>query len=207
MKSNLPFTPERLKLIFDEVLKGNTRRPPVNQLRELAQSLNLIHGVFTFYSTVEKQSRIRGETVRGALMALVTFFEERRQELLTRFPSQEAATGTRGAAETIEAEGRLYDSFCKFVQAMEGHPFNLDMDGNPLMRRELKNWHSLAQDIAEPARIALRFNNPTMLFGRSNDGPLPRFVAAVIPEITGERPSITAVGKHLKLLARKAKQK
>jgi hypothetical protein len=34
--------------------------------------------------------------------------------------------------------------------------------------------------------------------GLSNDGPLQGFIAAVVPHITGERPSVQQVGKFLK---------
>jgi hypothetical protein len=40
-------------------------------------------------------------------------------------------------------------------------------------------------------------------FGRSNQGPVPRFVAAVMPLMAGESPTVAAVAQHLKRVARR----
>ena len=53
------------------------------------------------------------------------------------------------------------------------------------------------EKIAKNFREAMRSTNPTLTFALSNNGPLSRFVAAVIPLVTGERPTEAAVRAEL----------
>jgi hypothetical protein len=112
------------------------------------------------------------------------------------------------ATVLLERERRLCDQFDRLVQAMEEHTFSLKMDidergamGDVEERRPIipdldNGWHDLAEFVATAFRLAMAGTNEKPL-GASNDGPVARFVAAVIPKLTGETPSVAAVGKHL----------
>jgi hypothetical protein len=62
----------------------------------------------------------------------------------------------------------------------------------------INTWHDIARELAFDFQVAMHPNNPTLQMGLSNAGPMQRFVAAVVPHITGERPNVLQVGKHLK---------
>ncbi len=58
-------------------------------------------------------------------------------------------------------------------------------------------WHRYAPRLAEAFRVAMSSTNSKRL-GLSNDGPVVRFVTAVIPYVTGDGPKTGAVAQHLK---------
>ena len=57
-------------------------------------------------------------------------------------------------------------------------------------------WHGVAELIAEKFEYVVRSVKPDL--GLWEEGPVPRFVAAVIPEITHEHPAVRTVGKYVK---------
>ena len=63
--------------------------------------------------------------------------------------------------------------------------------------RRVEQWHEFARDLGLLFRAVMRRANPELELGLSNDGPIGRFVAAVIPFITGETPSVESVARHL----------
>ena len=58
-------------------------------------------------------------------------------------------------------------------------------------------WHKWAPSLATAFRNAMSSTNAKSL-GLSNEGPVVRFVTAVIPFTTDESPNMGAVAKHLK---------
>ncbi len=61
----------------------------------------------------------------------------------------------------------------------------------------LGRWQDFAWSLAGQFRDAMEAANPGIVLQLSNDGPVARYVAAVVPHITGERPSVGAVAKFL----------
>jgi hypothetical protein len=189
-----PFKASNLKMILeDEVLKRQTM--PVD-LNAMARALNDIHGAFWFRKTTTPKSRakhVRAERVRDAIEVLTSFFEERRRAYRSK-------DGT-ASSKIIKSERQLYQQFHCFVLAMEAHDFRLDMDVDEaaLMPR-LDRWRHIAVAVATVFTTAMIPQE----FGRSNEGPVARFVAAVMPLMTGERPAVSAVAQQLK---RRARQK
>jgi hypothetical protein len=191
-----PFTPPMLQeIICDRGVLKQGRRPGRAELAQLAVSLNLLCGVFTFAKNAVSQSeamRDRADHVRGALEVLISFFEERRQEC---FPKG----GPAPSADIVVAEERLSDQFYLFVAAMSEHKFELQMDMDELaLMPPYENWRDIAERIAGAFREAMSVNNPSWAGGSSNEGPIPRFVAEIVPMITGESPAVGAVGQFLK---------
>ena len=58
-------------------------------------------------------------------------------------------------------------------------------------------WNDIAAELADAFREAMRSTNPALEVGLSNDGPLVRFLAFVIPQITGEEPAMDTIARHL----------
>jgi hypothetical protein len=178
-----------LKFLENGVLKRQAM-PSMPSLNQLAWELNDIHGIFWYRKTRTPESdakQKRAMKVRDAIETLSAFFEERKG----------AWRSIRGTATSkiIKRERELYKEFDHFVLAMQTHVFELDMDVDDvvLMPRH-ESWRHIANVVAGSFKNAML---PQEL-GLSNNGPLARFVAAVMPLMTGEHPSIVNVAKHLK---------
>jgi hypothetical protein len=187
-----PFTvPNLRKILEDDVLKG---QPMPLDLITMARDLNGIHGAFWFRKTTAPQSQAkqaRAKRVRDAIEVLTDFFEERRRAYRSK--------DRIGSLKIIKNERELRKKFSHFVLAMQAHDFQLDMDIDEggLMPR-LDSWRHVADVIAGVFEIAMFPRE----FGRSNKGPVARFVAAVVPLMTSERPVVSTVAQHLKRRAR-----
>jgi hypothetical protein len=188
-----PFTVANVRETLCDVLKDQTTMPSEAALRTLAAALNDIHGAFWWRKTTLPESDsqdARANRVCDAIQTLMCFFDQRSQ-------------AWRGApAEVVDRERQLYDRFRDFVQAMTAHDFLLGMDRDDaaLMPR-LENWHHVAEGVVAGFRLAM---HPVKL-GSSNEGPVARFVAAVMPLMTGDHPTASAVSQHLKRQKRRAR--
>jgi hypothetical protein len=60
-----------------------------------------------------------------------------------------------------------------------------------------KQWHGFASNVAFDFGVCLKRANPGLTIRISNDGPPARYVAVVVPYITGEKPTVTAVAREL----------
>lgn len=190
-----PFTAAMLRPITDAVIKVG-QKPGRGDLEHLAAGLNLIHGTFVFGRSTAANSKASASRVRTAFETLSLFFEERKRGC---FPDNGDAPPS---CQIIDNERRLYNQFYEFMDAFRKHPFELDMDAALLMP-DLDTWRDIAWSIAGCFKLTMSRTNGGRTCGwSSNDGPAPRFVAAVIPLITGERPKVPNVGKFLKDEAR-----
>jgi hypothetical protein len=66
-------------------------------------------------------------------------------------------------------------------------------------------WSQYADMLAGALRKAMRSTNPGLELGISNDNPVVRFIAAIAPHITDERPTVAAVAQHLKRARRRGR--
>jgi hypothetical protein len=188
------FTVVGLRKILDSVLKQGTNKPSSEGLIRLAGYLNFIHA-YRIMANASPVKQAKAERVRDAIQVLMDFFEERKRAL--------------GSVDSmiVEREMRLQDQFDSFLRAMEKHDFELMMDKDEgALVPKLENWRDVAVGIASVFVSIMKWNNPKLPFGLSNDGPVPRFVAAVVPLITDENPSVENVAQHLKRQARKRRQ-
>jgi hypothetical protein len=198
-KSSPVFTVGKLRTILNDIQKRGIK-PSSFDLEQLARMLNQTHDLFTFAVNTANKSKPAADKVRDALEVLRCVFEERQQACC-------AEDGTKlPSARIVEDEKRLFNQFNSFLQAMEAHHFELDMDAGLLMPH-IDGWRPLAESIASAFKATMSRTNPGLKLGHSNDGPVPRFVAAVVPSITGETPKVFNVGKHLKDYARKLRQR
>jgi hypothetical protein len=67
------------------------------------------------------------------------------------------------------------------------------------------HWSRYADLLAGALRKAMRSTNPGLELGISNDNPVVRFIAAIAPHITDERPTVAAVAQHLKRVRRQGR--
>jgi hypothetical protein len=188
-----PFTADLLREIIHRprdhdgyvLTDNNLQRPRAEDLPALAFALNDITGAFRFSKEKTGASRVLANDVNAAWDTFDRFFEARAREC-------------RGYPENVVADERkLHAAYEEFRAAFARHSFDLDMDVAGLMP-EHENWHSVAKAVAASFQAVLSTTNKNIAFGySSHGGPLARFVAAVVPMITGETPTAESVSKHL----------
>jgi hypothetical protein len=61
----------------------------------------------------------------------------------------------------------------------------------------IERWHHFAEDLADAFRGAMHSTNPGLELRLSNNGPVVRFLKALVPEITGEEPTLNSVARYL----------
>jgi hypothetical protein len=86
------------------------------------------------------------------------------------------------------------DMFCRLLSDLT------QLRDSPRMKpsRQFESWRDFADPIAEYFVGAMVGANPGIRFGISNDGPLVRFVAALMPMIAGETVNEARVAQYLK---------
>jgi hypothetical protein len=60
-----------------------------------------------------------------------------------------------------------------------------------------REWNDFGPELAGMFRQAVENANPGLQIGLADDGPIARFIALVVPYITGETPTVTAVAREL----------
>ena len=66
------------------------------------------------------------------------------------------------------------------------------------IKRQGSRWHAYLPTFEREFRKAMLTTNPKLIFGRTSDGPLVRFLTVVLPLITDEKVTQMAVAKKLK---------
>lgn len=117
------------------------------------------------------------------------------------------------ADRKMYANGAAADAFATLVR--EINMTNIDPSGHGLnlspraVNWKGKHYQDEGMDLASVCAGALNLTRNLAHkrpYGLSNEGPLARFVAAVVTVITGESPTVAAVAKHLKEVAHVARR-
>ncbi|HZL30419.1 MAG TPA: hypothetical protein VFC54_05090 [Pseudolabrys sp.] len=183
------FTGAGLRETIAGILGNRYSHPSADALNRLAFSLNNYAGIFQYSRDVANKSRIQRHDVIEAIQTILCFLDDR----------EKACHAEQQSIETIENERLLHKRFDAFLLSLQNQICNLDMDyAATCFPAVSHNWKSLAPVIAEAFKVSMLSADPPQIFGKSHTGPVPRFVYAVMPGITGETPtSLNAVGHHL----------
>jgi hypothetical protein len=186
------FTVDSVRAILGTIVRQGIKPGP-SEITLLVYGLNQLHASFLFARNTANDAKKKADEVRNAFDVLQRFFESRRD-----------ACATQSVPPKIVAdEERLFEKFREFSDTMHSHAFELDMDAGLLMP-PITHWHDLTEAAAGLFQLAMTPNNPDLRFGLTNDGPVARFLAEVLPLITGEIVTVTAAGKyHLRNQAKK----
>ena len=168
--------PELRSLLIDQrIIRGSHILPSLDACNRLAGRIGEFAERHLGY--LVQSADPHGEAIQRAMDDLVAKLAEARPVLVER----------RGKAD-IAALDRLAEA------AALARP--LAWSWGPLAIAHCR-WHGHAAELADAFRVAMRSTNPDLELGLSNDGPLVRFLAFVIPQITGEEPSMDAIARHL----------
>ena len=179
------FSIDRLRSIFEV---ARIEPLPVDGLEYLAERLNCLAAVYFLGMEAPDFQAEYGRLTR-ALDCVVKWLDDR----------------------GMYASGNAAEAFVTLVR--EINATNIDPSGYGLnLSARAVNWkgkhyRNEGLDLASACANLLnltRYLAQKPPYGLSNEGPLARFVAAIVTVITGESPTVAAVAKHLKGAHRKA---
>ena len=189
-----PFTLESLRrLLAEEVISRQPTMPGDAEITELARILNY----WQCHYLIEQKSRALKELQRDALDALATLAKvfPRLRDLTKSF---EANAVQDQAPPVILAILRKHlaeiDAARDFIAKTEGFSVWADPSIAP------DRWQWLADVLPIDFENAMRSTNPNYKARLSHNGPLARFIAAVVPSLTGQHPTPDSVATELKKL-------
>lgn len=126
------------------------------------------------------------------------YLSESPRQNLRRFVSYDYGLSTNIVdPDVIETAAGLLASLDRFETALTRSEANNGGIGRPLTLAH-KVWHDVVAQVATHFAFAMK----DQCIGTANYGPVARFVAAIMPYITGETATAGAVSKRLKDIAR-----
>jgi hypothetical protein len=202
--------PSLQELMRGAVLRGNQKVPSEDFLQVLASELRLLRILSSARDYIGQEHKLFDEwlTILSHSLEVTQKIRERfnlylaveRGDLKTRLLAYPEFTTNDDIAERkseiarIEMEqaliAKLQTTTETILKWRHSRP-----NGDQYV---IRSWHDIAHRLVLAFVSAMRSTNAGFKLGLSNEGPCQRFVAAVVPHVTGELPSVQAVGKWLK---------
>jgi hypothetical protein len=217
----VPITPNRLRELIGDVLSDHYRLPPVITFIPLARTATTLRdrcrlAMKNGWTDEDVQSDELRRRAYDALQTLAEVLPIIRVEIeenptLSGFddspdePWRAANLHQLNLLEAIIGEARQYSALVprqelskraapKMVRYSSGG-WSTPLSSS--IRGKTKWWHEFVGALADEFCRAIQPRNPTRRIGNSVGGPLPRFLAAAIPHISGETPTKSAVRGYL----------
>lgn len=186
-----PITGARLQELCDQkkVVKGDMHKPSPAAWARLAMFVNVLRNdAMDIDARQRRYSQILPE-VQGETDRLL---EERRRD------ASRATVNPLVDERGIERAIAAFEQLQAGIQAVRSHVFfpghePIGMRPN----RKGSKWPSYTGILATIFVEAMEETNPGVAIGLGDDGPVARFIAAVIPFITGENPKPAAIARCL----------
>jgi hypothetical protein len=190
--------------------------PSPEALAKLASRLNYLAAWFRYVQSLKEQYALRYEfnAKIDQLESMVPAVIREHEELTTsNYFTRKLTSHPRVAVDKkvhfeglSESTDEFYSSKAKTVAALESLASALVRARrslgfyyqSPEESSKHSNWKGIAWLICTALWNALSSKNPNVKLGTSGTGPAARFVAAVLPLITGETPEVGTVGNFLK---------
>ncbi len=195
------FTAASLRELFEATLriKGKGHTPKTENLFRLAGFLNALRAMYWNYNKIWKKEAA-GSDGMTELMYQLRALMQWRFERFTAFLSEEVVT--EASADFVNRERALYTKFHELELAFSAADVSPTMNIGALAPT-YEGWRSIAEMVSTAIQNAMLPSNRPM--GLGSDGPISRLVAAIIPKITGDEPSVGNVALCLKKKAKQSK--
>ena len=185
--------PALLKIIFNQkgIVRGRFRKPSRVAFVELASCVRHLQILHATKTGIVKDNYLLNASVHAAIGTIVDILPELIQSTFL-FPE-------RLDRKLVESE-ILLNEFLDLCRKIQYSPFFQQKVDEPEIQSiisEKIHWNMYQDALASAFIIAMSSTNPEIDLGISNAGPLPRFVTAMIPLITGDNPSELAVARSL----------
>jgi hypothetical protein len=205
---NRPITAEIVRLILVEHVVGSPPRyrlPNASALAELARLCETLRDQRAQWRQLEIAIDRQCENL---MMATLASLES--EELLPMMPIVggtriemlcAALTSCEGAEAALHHLGICHDGIARSAAAAWRALFTGGLGEPP--EPGWTTWHPIGSALNTGFEIALRSTNRGFVAGLGHNGPAARFIAALVPLVTGEHPSAGSVATQLKLRRRR----
>lgn len=175
------------------VVKGSTKMPSRASITELA---NFVQALHQLHEARTGDWKIADEKLRR--------FRDAISEIDALLPDLISIWEHLGHSDVVDALNRVKHSHSAVKSFYVLFPTGRELNQLPVSRTA--DWHTYVQWLRSQFEHAMRSTNPGLDVRPSNDGPLTRFIAAVIPLITGENPKPPAIARQLQRMEKEARQ-
>jgi len=187
-----------------KVLTGNYRLPNAQALSILSDKLTKIRKINRLQRDSWKPAADRAFGTLNAANTLLAELPKFRREFVEFLQVETNGSDDTGfpdfILEKVKMEIEAVDAVLSGLKTLLG---SVALNVQPgKIGSAFERWKPIAPMLCDSFREAMASTNPNSEIG--NSGPLPRFLEAVIPEITGEEPAATSIGQRLKEMNRSA---
>jgi hypothetical protein len=172
------------------VLKGSWKPPADADLEQLVADLNGFRKLVWLNRGAFKESRQRSIAVGEA----VTILSKNLPKMLEE---ARPTAADFGMIMSIAEHARNLETLYNAVSDIGATNWFL-MEFGPFDRPLIEEWKHVAPGLADILRDALAGANPTKTLRNSNGGPIARFIAHVLPHITGDSLAPETISAFLK---------
>ncbi len=193
-----PITRESLRALFEQhgIVKGPHRLPSLEGFDELDREANRIREWVEDWRRCREHERdcVSLTNLLKLIAEILPDVAERRRAMLSWAEEED-----NGLASEVRADVEAVQFLAHGVNRVRSRPFLRRRSSNTF---QIEGWHDFAGELANAFRYAMCFTNPGLPLRNGDDGPVARFLAAIIPLITGEAPTPVAVARHLQRASR-----
>jgi len=172
-----------------KVIKGDMTPPSTAAWRRLAAYIN-----------VGRRDHMDPGASRRRLLQILTEVDQITDELLEELRMESFAPVNLLADNKYYVGGAVavVKQLTDAINEVRSHLFfQADKPLVEQRNRKRAKWPGYADILASFFVEAMKETNPDIEIRLGDDGPVSRFLAAVIPSITGERPKPAAIARHL----------
>lgn len=199
-------------LLERDVRRANQKLPPPDRILTLAKELSYLR---LMLSESGRRVLTKSQTDLQHITAALSEIIRLSPTVMEKFPLHIAVIEGRliGLSKSDLPESELNDEVTsshfairelkeqqlQFLEMMHVCEELIETDCYGLFgnKAPIYSWHDISHRLVTSFQLAMRPTNPTLRMGLSK-GPVPRFIAAVVPHITGERPNGDQIGKYLR---------
>lgn len=189
-----PITAESLRNIFEaEVLGRDLKMPREADLKKLAAILEHWRQTYHGENILGERRKLQDDATTAVtkLSEIVHRLAELDTQNIVAAINDSAPAGIqRDLVVRLSASGHLREKVNDIAQS----PTLLDSP----MTYGATGWKFLIDVLPKDFFNAMKPANPTFALGISAAGPVARFIAAVVPKLTGEHPTVGSVATQLK---------
>lgn len=183
------------KILKDDVVRGNQRVPNKAACEMLVLQLARTRRRANFLNIRQSNSFRNVEPLRNAIQKSLDHLTHAVPEMLDNIKQPEAWGALALAADLPGLEIDVLEDFARSLDDIRGL---VCMQPHRVTTKARKIWHGVVKDLAKAFLSAMKATNPSASFGKSDNGPVVRFLSAIMPLITGEAPSPTTIEQFLR---------
>ena len=203
LRKQQPFDADSLRDLLRDKVLGRLEMPDNAEIERLVGILNFWKNYYAdLIVEVPAQNELL-EQERKALNTLATVLPKIKTKISRQLDS---CLGNEWKNIIIAAKTKRLkeiDALLDYIKASNKSGFwNTFWEQDTRPDKEGK-WRELQDALCEDFVNTMKSANPSERFGLSETGVLARFIAAVIPSITGENIEVTTVGRYRKWAAKR----